>query len=131
MGHSNSLKDVPNVNSKEFEKFLKDNGFSNSFTKYATANDKLAVNKDYILNVEKPMNSHKEEVTVDQTESESIGNRLFKIVDNWSANNPGISLIAILGLSTFICYKITIGVISQAVFKGNIKTSRYFDKHAG
>jgi len=121
MSHSNSLKDVPNVNSKEFEKFLKDNGF-----------DKLAFNKDYILTVEKPMNSRKEEeVTVDQTESESIGNRLFKIVDDWGANNPGISLIAIFGLSTFICYKITIGVISQAVFKGNIKTSRYFDKHAG
>ena len=123
MSHSDSLKNVPNVNSKEFEKFLEDNGFN-----------KNVFNEDFINNLEaidELSNSLKDNPTPDQPKNESIGKILFKIVDNWCMKNPGPSLAIILGGSAFICYKLTVGILSQAIFKGNLKTSRYFDKHAG
>ena len=121
MGHSNSLKDVPNVNSKEFKKFLEDNGF-----------DKNLFNEDFTNKLEDALNnSLNDDPVTDQPKKESIGKILFKVVDNWCMKNPGPSLAIILGGSAFICYKMTVGILSQAVFKGNLKTSRYFDKHAG
>lgn len=121
MDYSNNLKDVPNVNSKEFEKFLKDNGF-----------DKKIFNEDFTNKLEDTLNnSLNDDPAPDQPKKESIGKILFKIVDNWCMKKPGPSLAIILGGSVFICYKMTVGILSQAVFKGNLKTSRYFDKHAG
>ena len=121
MGHSESLKDVPNINSKEFEKFLEDNNF-----------DKMVFNVDFTNKHEDDLNNPSENnSTTNQPKKASIVKIIFKIVDNWCMENPGPSLAIFLGGSAFICYKMTVGIISQAVFKGNIKTSRYFDKHAG
>ena len=118
MDHSNNLKDVPNVDSKEFEKFLEDNGFDKKIFNDFTNKSEDALN-----------NSIKDDPTPDQPKKESIGKILFKIVDNWCTKNPGPSMAIVLGGSAFICYKMTIGILSQAVFKGNLKTSRYFDKY--
>lgn len=131
MGHSSSLKDVPNVNSKEFEKFLEDNGFDKkSVMSRMTYNE--AFNEDFTNKLEDVLNnSLKDDPIPDQPKKESIGKVLFKIVDNWCMKNPGPSLAIILGGSAFICYKMTVAILSQAVFKGNLKTNRYFVKHAG
>ena len=131
MGHSSSLKDVPNVNSKEFEKFLGDNGFDKkSVMSRMTYNE--AFNEDFTNKLEDVLNnSLKDDPIPDQPKKESIGKVLFKIVDNWCMKNPGPSLAIILGGSAFICYKMTVAILSQAVFKGNLKTNRYFVKHAG
>ena len=121
MGHSNSLKDVPNVNSKEFKKFLEDNGFS-----------KVLFDEDCTNKFEDTLSdSLDDNSTPNQPKKESIGKTLFEFIENWCMKNPGPSLAIILGGSAFICYKMTVGILSQAVFKGNLKTSRYFDKHAG
>lgn len=121
MSHSSSLKDVPDVNSKEFEKFLEDNGFG-----------KDLFNEDYTNKFEDAVsNSLNDDHTPNQPKKESTGMSLFNFVENWCMKNPGPSLAIILGGSAFICYKMTVGILSQAVFKGNLKTSRYFDKHAG
>lgn len=127
MGHSSSLKDVPNINSKEFEKFLEDNGFDKkSVMSRMTYTEDFTNNLDDVLN-----NSTKDDPIPDQPKKESIGKILFGIVSDWCMKNPGPSLAIFLGGSTLICYKITVAILSQAVFKGNIKTSRYFDKYAG
>lgn len=121
MTHSNSLKGDPNANSKEFEKFLEDNGFS-----------KVLFDEDFTNKFEDALNnSFKDDPTPKQPKKESIGKILFEFIENWCMKNPGPSLAIILGGSVFICYKMTVGILSQAVFKGNLKTSRYFDKHAG
>ena len=116
MSHSDSLKNVPYVDSKEFEKFLEDNGFDKKIFNEVTTN-KLGGN---------PNDSLKNDPKPDQSKKEFIS----KIVNNWCIKNPGPSLAIVLGGSAFICYKIIVGIISQAVFKGNLKTSRYFDKHS-
>lgn len=121
MGHSNSLKDIPNTKVGEFEKFLVDNGIDTS-----------TINNDFTNTSEDDLNKSKEDKPEpDQPKKESIGKILFKMVDIWCMKNPGLSLAIVLGGSTFICYKMTVAMLSQAVFKGNLKTSRYFAKHAG
>ena len=121
MSHSSSFKSDPNANSKEFEKFLEDNGFS-----------KVLFDEDFTNKFEDALNnSFKDDHTPNQPKKKSIGNILFEFIENWCMKNPGPSLAIILGGSAFICYKMTVGILSQAVFKGNLKTSRYFDKHAG
>lgn len=137
MGHSDSLKDVPNVDSKEFEKFLKDNGFDKKlFTEDFTNKLEDALNNSLKEVPEKESIGKivvdiKEEPKPEQPKKESIGKTIFNIVDNWCMKNPRPALIIFLGGSAFICYKLTVGILSQAVFKGNLKTSRYFDKHVG
>lgn len=123
MGHSNSLKDIPNTKVEEIEKFLVDNGIGI---------DTSTINDDFTNTSEDDLNKSKEDkLEPDQPKKESIGKILFKLVDIWCMKNPGLSLAIVLGGSTFICYKMTVAMLSQAVFKGNLKTSRYFAKHAG
>ena len=133
MGHSDSLKDVPNINSKEFEKFLTTDE-EKTFKKLLEYNaiDPRIFNKYFLNKNEDALNNPPEnDSTINQPKKASIVKILFKIIDNWCMENPGPSLAIFLGGSAFICYKMTVGIISQAVFKGNIKTSRYFDKHVG
>lgn len=112
MNHNSDFNNVSYIDSEEFKKFLDDNGFDKKiFDKHST--DKLA-----------------DAPTLNQQKKQSIGKRLLNIIDNWCIKHPGASLIIVLGGSTFICYKMSVGIISQAVFKGNLKTSRYFDRHA-
>lgn len=115
MGHSDSLKNVPNVDSKEFENFLKDNGF-----------DKKFFNEDFTSKPGDINNSLNDNTAPDQPKKESIG----KIIDNWCTNNQKLFAAIILGGSLFFYYKMTIGIISQGVFKGNLKTARYFNKYS-
>lgn len=122
MDHYKNLEDVPDINSKEFEKFLEDNGFDKKLFNEDLSTYKLDDALHHSLNYNPEPN---------QPEKESIGKTLFKIVDNWCSKNSGPSMAIVLGGSVFICYKMIVGILSQAVFKGNLKTSRYFDKHAG
>ncbi len=113
MNHSKNPKDIPNINLKEFEKCLEDNGINKKFIK-ENATDKI--HNDSSSN---------------QPKKKSVSKTLFKSFSKWCIKNPGLSVAVVLGGSVFIYYKITISMFSQAVFKGNLKTSRYFDKHAG
>lgn len=132
MGHSDSLKNFPYADSKEFEKFLTDEEKAvKKFLEY-NAIDSRIFNKYFLNKNEDASNNHSENTSdMNQPKKESIAKIIFKIVDNWCMNNPGPSLAIILGGSAFIFYKMTISALSQAIFKGNLKTSRYFDKHAG
>ena len=132
MGHSDSLKDVPNINSNEFEKFLADNDKGSETFLENNGIDPKIFKKDFTNKHEDGLNNPSENnSTINQPKKESIVKIIFKMIDNWCMENPGPSLTIFLGGSAFICYKMTVGIISQGVFKGNLKTSRYFDKHAG
>lgn len=118
MSHTDSLKNVPDINSKEFENFLKENGFK---TDYVTnTKNTFAVH-------ENTPNNSSPEVTM-KNEGKSFDKWLFEKVNNWCKNNP-IQTIAILsGGMAFLSYKMAVRTISQGVFKGNLKTSRYYEK---
>lgn len=118
MNHSKSLENVPDVTSKEFEDFLKDHNF-----KYKT----LEFNKKQD-SADEPNDSDNHEN--DQTESVSVGSVMYHMLDNWITKNPDLSLALFIGGSLFIAYKMSVGMLSQGIFKGNLKTARYFAKHA-
>lgn len=108
MGYDKNYKDVSDIDLKEFKKLLENNGIDEKFT-----------------------NKHQDDSTSNQPKKKSMSKTLLKGFDNWCIKNPGLSLAVVLGGSVFIYYKLTIRILSQAVFKGNLKTSRYFDKHSG
>lgn len=112
MGHDKNYKNVSDIDLKEFKKLLENNGIDEKFIK-KNATDK-----------------RQDDSASNQQKKKSIGKTLFKSFDNWCIKNPGLSLAVVLGGSVFIYYKITTSIISQAVFKGNLKTSRYFNKHS-
>jgi len=120
MSHSDSLAD-----SKEFEEYLEkyklDKKLKNIFDTKNESNTAQNQNKNPDISEESQTN----------TSDTPIGEKIINTIDKWLAKNPGPTLAIVFGGSAFICYKMTIGILSQAVFKGNLKTSRYFDKHAG
>ncbi len=113
MSHSDSLKNVPTVDSKEFENFLKNNGF------YETISPDNAIN-----DAESKTN---EDV---QQEDTSISMKIFNKVSKWCDKNPEKSMLIFFGGATIIICKISVALLSQAIFKGNVKTAKYFEKHS-
>lgn len=106
MSYSNNLKDVPNVNSEEFEKFLKDNNF-----------DKLVSDND------------KKDFEVFAKNGKPIGNILLDMIDKFITKHPVASAGIIASGATYISCSIFVRLIAQGVFKGNLKTIKYIDKH--
>lgn len=106
MSYSNNLKDVPNVNSEEFEKFLKDNHF-----------DKLVSDND------------KKDFEVFAKSGKPIGKILLDTIDRFITKHPVSSAGIIISGTTYIGCSIFVRLISQGVFKGNLKTIKYIDKY--
>lgn len=119
MEYSKNLENVPDVTSKAFENFLKENNFE-----YKTLEPNKKRDSAY-----KPSDSDNHEN--DQTESVSIGSVIYNMLDNWIAKNPELSLALFIGGTLLVTYKMSAAMISQGIFKGNLKTARYFAKHAG
>ena len=100
--------DIPNVNSEEFDKFLKEHGFER---KENTPIKNVYIGSDLNKNV-KVVNS-------DETAN---------IVEKFIVDHYGIILLLVSGVSIFTVYKLLQSFISGAVFKGNLKTIKYLEK---
>ena len=116
MNHSDILNNVPNVDSIEFKKFLKDNGFYVKTTNYAD-DINSNFNKD---------DKTKETIKAD---SKSIKNYICNMINQWCTKNPYQALAIITVGSTIFMYKLMVSIIANAVFKGNLKTNEYFTKN--
>ena len=107
MSHSENLINVPDVNSQEFKEFLEKNGF-----------DPIKnLNNDWQC----PITFS--DVHDDNNENNDISEKsddLKKHVANGALIFCGIMLLG---------YAFTVSTIARGVFKGNLKTQKYFMKH--
>ena len=110
--YDNYLKDVPKVDSDEFKTFLNENGF-----------DFLT---DYIRD---DINAKPVEDDINEEKSSENNIDLKNKIHNWILNNPKTSSLMFLGGSMFILYKITIFMLAQSIYKGNVKTIKYLNSH--
>ena len=107
MSHSKNLINVPDVNSQEFKEFLEKNGF-----------DQIKnLNNDCMCSIKFS------DVHDDNNENDDISEKsddLKKDVAKGALIFCGIMLLG---------YAFTVSTIARGVFKGNLKTQRYFMKH--
>ena len=107
---SNDLKNVPLVTSKEFDDFLKEN-------------DWIKKEMTDIINEFESKDSNASEKN-----SDDKNNSKKNSIVEFSKKNPELIIAALLGISTYITYKFCSMLITNAVFKGNLKTHKYLNK---
>lgn len=93
--------DIPDVDSEEFKKFIKDHGFEAK--EYAPTN-KVSTNNT------------------------SFGQAVSNKVEKWCTEHSGLTFAIVIGGSTILSYKLLQSFVAKAVFKGNLKTLRYLER---
>lgn len=109
MSHSENLINVPDVNSQEFKEFLEKNGF-----------DPIKnLNNDFQCPI-KFSDVHDDDNGNNDISENNENDDLKKHVTKGALIFCGIMLLG---------YAFTVSTIARGVFKGNLKTQRYFMKH--
>lgn len=117
MSHSDSLRDVPNVNSKEFEDYLEKYGLDKNMKNLFDTKTKV--------NTTSNKNPDISEESQTNTPDTPIGEKIIDTIENWFMKNPGPGFLIIMCGSAFICYKLTASLLAQGTYKGLMK----FYKH--
>lgn len=105
MSESNSNNQIPNVDSEEFEAFLKEHGFDR-------------IKSEPIKNIP-TSNNDKKRFDI---------KKYISAIDQWSLQHPGFTLAIIIFGGTIVSYKVFQSFVAGSVFKGNLKTLKYLNR---
>lgn len=115
MDQQNENTKISEMDSKASDKFFEESGCT-----------KIEFDSDFKNKVEDALkDAFNNEVSKKEVKQDSISDK----ISSWFSDHPNVCAAILIGGGLLFCYKLYVLSIAQAVFKGNLKTIKYCDKH--